>query len=96
MKSTRRCAEKRGLWDAVASRAEAQTLRLSMIFALLDGLSTIDEAHLRAALAVWRYPIYCAFLSGGADIPTYSENFGLQMISPTAKTKMNRATGRPV
>jgi hypothetical protein len=48
-------SEKRGLWDAATSRAEAQTLRLSMLYALLDGSSTIDEPHLRAALAVWRY-----------------------------------------
>lgn len=48
-------AEKRGLWDAATSRAEAQVLRLSMLYALLDGSSTIDLPHLRAALALWRY-----------------------------------------
>jgi len=48
-------AEKHGLWDAVSSRAEAQTLRLSMLYALLDGTDTIDVPHLRAALALWRY-----------------------------------------
>ena len=48
-------ADKRGLWDAATSRAEAQTLRLSMIFALLDGTSIIEVPHLRAALALWRY-----------------------------------------
>jgi len=44
-----------GLLGAVTSRAEAQVLRLSMIYALLDGSGTISERHLRAALAVWRY-----------------------------------------
>ena len=48
-------AEKRGLWDAVTSRAEAQVLRLSLVYALLDGSDTIDVPHLRAALAIWRY-----------------------------------------
>ena len=48
-------AEKRGLWDAVTSRGEAQTLRLSMVYALLDGSSTIEVPHLRAALALWRF-----------------------------------------
>ena len=48
-------AEKRGLWDAVTSRGEAQTLRLSMAYALLDGSATIDVPHLRAALALWRF-----------------------------------------
>jgi hypothetical protein len=48
-------AEKRGLWDAATSRGEAQTLRLALVYALLSGSPTIDEPHLRAALAVWRY-----------------------------------------
>jgi hypothetical protein len=34
-------------------RAEAQVLRLSMIYALLDNTATIAEVHLRAALALW-------------------------------------------
>ena len=40
---------------AVTDRGTAQVLRLSMIYALLDGQAAIDEQHLRAALAVWRY-----------------------------------------
>ena len=44
-----------GLLAAVTSRAEAQVLRLSMIYALLDCGLTIKEEHLQAALAVWRY-----------------------------------------
>jgi len=44
-----------GLLGAVTSRAEAQVLRLSMVYALLDGDGMIREQHLRAALAVWRY-----------------------------------------
>jgi hypothetical protein len=44
-----------GVFGAVTSRAEAQVLRLSMIYALLAGSATIDEPHLRAALAVWTY-----------------------------------------
>lgn len=44
-----------GLLAAVTSRAEAHVLRLSMIYALLDGRGTITERHLLAALALWRY-----------------------------------------
>jgi hypothetical protein len=44
-----------GLFGAVTSRADAQTLRLSMLYALLDGQDIIDEEHLRAALAFWAY-----------------------------------------
>lgn len=48
-------AEKPGLYGAVVGRGEAQTLRLSMLYALLDGQAMIGTAHLRAAVAVWRY-----------------------------------------
>jgi len=44
-----------GLLGAITSRAEAQVLRLAMIYALLDCSRIIAKAHLRAALAVWRY-----------------------------------------
>lgn len=44
-----------GLFGAVTSRAEAQTLRLALVYALIDSSRFIEEAHLKAALAVWRY-----------------------------------------
>ncbi len=44
-----------GLLGAVVARASAQTLRLSVTYALLDGSSEIDIDHLEAAYAVWRY-----------------------------------------
>lgn len=44
-----------GMFGAVTSRAEAQTLRISMIYALLDRSTTITTDHLDAAVAVWRY-----------------------------------------
>jgi DNA replicative helicase MCM subunit Mcm2 (Cdc46/Mcm family) len=44
-----------GLFGAATSRAEAQVLRLSLLYALLDSSSEIQRAHLEAALAVWRY-----------------------------------------
>lgn len=44
-----------GLFGAVTSRAEAQVVRLSLIYALLDCAGTIQPQHLEAALAVWRY-----------------------------------------
>jgi hypothetical protein len=46
---------KAGLLGAVISRAEAQVVRLSVIYALLDKSSTIQTQHLRAALALWDY-----------------------------------------
>lgn len=44
-----------GLLGAVTARAEAQTIRLALIYALLDGAEEIDQTHLEAALAVWEY-----------------------------------------
>jgi hypothetical protein len=48
-------ADRPGLWGKVTSRGEAQTLRLSMIYALLDRTTVIDVQHLEAAIAVWNY-----------------------------------------
>jgi len=48
-------AERPGLLGAITARAEAQCVRLAMIYALLDQQEKIDEPHLRAALAVWEY-----------------------------------------
>ncbi len=44
-----------GLVGAVTSRSEAQTVRLAMIYALLDRSAQIRAEHLRAGLAVWQY-----------------------------------------
>jgi hypothetical protein len=44
-----------GLLGATTARAEAQTIRLALIYALLDGADQIDLPHLEAALAVWEY-----------------------------------------
>jgi hypothetical protein len=47
--------DKPGLLGAITARAEAQTLRLSLVYCLIDGATEIDESHLNAALALWRY-----------------------------------------
>jgi len=44
-----------GLFGAVSARAEAQVLRLSVLYAALDGDIAIRRHHLEAALAVWEY-----------------------------------------
>jgi hypothetical protein len=46
---------KPGLVGALLARAEAQVLRLSMLYALLEGTAIIGAGHLYAALAVWEY-----------------------------------------
>jgi len=56
-----------GLFGALTARAEAQVVRLSLLYALLDGADAISEPHLRAALALWDYSRRSvAFLFGDA------------------------------
>jgi hypothetical protein len=44
-----------GLSGAVTSRAEAQVVRLALLYALLDESAVIQPAHLKAGLAIWEY-----------------------------------------
>ena len=44
-----------GMVGAILNRAEAQVLRLSTLYAVLDCAVEIRVAHLRAALALWDY-----------------------------------------
>jgi hypothetical protein len=44
-----------GALDHVLSRSEAQALRLSMVYALLDGSFLVRRTHVESALELWRY-----------------------------------------
>jgi Protein of unknown function (DUF3987) len=48
-------AERPALVGAIIARAEAQVIRLALIFAVLDQKDTIAPEHLEAAMAVWAY-----------------------------------------
>lgn len=48
-------AGKPGLLGAMLGRAEAQTMRLACVYALLDGSAVVDAVHLAAALGLWGY-----------------------------------------
>ncbi|WP_319522183.1 DUF3987 domain-containing protein [uncultured Desulfosarcina sp.] len=62
-----------GLVGAVVNRAEAQVLRLAMLYALLDRTNVIEPVHLRAALAVWDYCHASArFIFGNRESNPYS------------------------
>jgi len=56
-----------GLYGAATSRAEAQVLRLSAIYAVLDCSPIIRLPHLQAALAVWHYCAASASLFFGTS-----------------------------
>jgi len=60
-------ADQPGLLGAITARGEAQTIRLGMVYALLDHKDQIDEAHLKGALAVCEYcEASAARIFGGA------------------------------
>lgn len=44
-----------GLVGTVLNRAEAQVIRLAMVYALLDGSALIEALHLESACAFWQY-----------------------------------------
>lgn len=44
-----------GLFGAATSRSEAQVLRLSCLYALLDRSAVVRVEHLAAAVVLWRY-----------------------------------------
>jgi hypothetical protein len=44
-----------GVSGALTARAEAHSMRLALIYALLDGASSIRVEHLEAAFALWGY-----------------------------------------
>jgi hypothetical protein len=48
-------ADRSGVFGALTNRAEAQVMRLALIYALLDCSPQIDVEHLAAALAVWDF-----------------------------------------
>lgn len=66
--------ERSGLLGAITGRAEAQVLRLSALYAALDGEEVIRIPHLLAALAVWEYADASArFIFGNATGDDYAD-----------------------
>ena len=59
---------KMGLFGQVTARAEAQTIRLALVCALLDKSAEIRLEHLSAALELWRYCSDSAAFIFGASL----------------------------
>jgi hypothetical protein len=49
-----------GIAGAISARAEAHTIRLALLYALLDNDREIQPVHLTAALALWNYALRSA------------------------------------
>ena len=48
-------ADRPGMAGALLARGEAHVMRLSALYAVLDGQAAIDLVHLRAGLSLWQY-----------------------------------------
>ncbi len=89
-------ADEPGVFGIVSARAEAQILRLSMIYALLDCSYFIEKHHLDAALAAWDYCSQSArHLFGKAQAnPRATKVLEFLAPGPKTKTEMHHLFGR--
>ena len=85
--------EHSGLVGGIINRAESQTLRLALVYALLDGKGIIDESHLQAALAMWGYAQDSALYIFGdrAADPLEARVLALLEQGPLSATDLSRA-----
>jgi hypothetical protein len=85
-----------GLLGAATARAEAQTIRLALTFALIDGADRVEVEHLEAGLAMWRYAQdSAAYLFGGAEMnPVAQTILTLLATGPRTQTDISHAFGR--
>jgi hypothetical protein len=87
-----------GLLGTVTSRAEAHSVRLSLIYALLDKSEAIESRHQNAALALWQYSeASCKFIFGDAIGDPLADNI-LTFLRSTAegisRTELGARLGR--
>ena len=83
-------SEGQGVLGAVTSRGEAQVLRLSGVFALLDKSTEVRPEHLDAAAAVWKYCRESAAVIFGAGRRESLEDQILKLLQDSAGG-MNRS-----
>lgn len=78
-----------GLWGAATARAEAHTVRLALLYALLDCSPAIRAEHLDAALAFWRYASDSARWVFGDSLgdPTADEIWEMAKLHPDGVTR---------
>ena len=79
-----------GLYGAATSRAEAQVLRLSAIYAVLDCSPIIGLPHLQAALAVWDYCSASASLFFGTSTGDHTADRILEAINASTDGLLSR------
>lgn len=90
--------EHTGLAGSIINRGEAQTLRLALVYALLDGQGEIGECHLKAALAMWQYAQDSALYIFGDRAADPLEEKILEILKqgPLTATELSAALNRNV
>jgi hypothetical protein len=86
-------SETPGLSGAIVNRAEAQTIRLGLVYALLDGEKSIDTRHINSAFALWKYAhasATCLFGDRATD-PAEQKIVAILKSGPCSATNLNRA-----
>ena len=85
-----------GLFGAATARAEAQAIRLALTFALIDGADWIEDRHLDAGLAMWRYAKdSAAYLFGGGDVDPVAQAILKALAEgPKTQTEINALFAR--
>ena len=73
-------------------------MRLSLVYALLDGKVQIEEAHLQAALAMWQYAQDSALYIFGdrAVDPLEEKILGILRQGPLTSTELSAALNRNI
>lgn len=86
-----------GMLGAATSRAAPQTLRLAMIYALLDGKRSIEPGHLKAGLAFCDYAkASAAYIFGDKNADSTAGKIMAalkQAAAPMSATELHRALG---
>jgi hypothetical protein len=85
-----------GLVGCLINRAEAHVIRLSLLYATLDGAAAIQKTHLESALALWAYCEQSAKLifRGRESDPVSGKIIEALKTGPKSSTELFNATGR--
>ena len=79
-----------GLFGGIIARSEAQVLRLSALYAMLDGSKFIMPIHLEAALELWRYSEESSRLIFGVKIGNTNADKILEALIAVAPECLSR------
>ena len=89
---------RQGLVGAICNRAPAHVIRVSALYALADGVDTIQRRHQQAALALWDYCEASATMIFGKRVGHRLANYLLELMrsEPTGvtRTQVRDALGR--